>query len=124
MPKTNTVMYFTYRDAANYKTHNSFIVDGVLTEGQIGRIMASLDSGEYFIPERLGMAPGRWNELNPELDHIWCELHRDGFENMEAPETSGISPDELVRRFEAMKGRWEEHPMPFDWCRPVEGFEE
>lgn len=115
----NTKIEFLYRDAANWKTWNSIVIPGGITQEQIDRVMACRDDGEYFIPERLGLEANRWNSYDEELDHIWCQLYDHGIEATELAWTDDLSPEELVRRFELMKGRWEEKPMPFGFCGPV-----
>ncbi len=115
----NTKIEFLYRDASNWKTWNRIVIPGEMTREQIGRIMACRDGGEYFIPERLGLEAERWGTYEEALDHIWCQLYEHDIGPTDRPWTDDIPPDELVRRFELMKGRWEETPMPFDFCRPV-----
>lgn len=120
----NTMISFLYRDGANYKTLNHVVIPGEMTQAQIGRIMACRDDGEYFIPERLGIEAERWARYDSQLDHIWCELFDGAIKPTDMPWTDDVELEELVRRFEAMKGRWEENPMPFGFCMPVPEIED
>lgn len=116
----NTVLTFMYRDGANYKTHNSAVLDGEMDQSQVLRVLACLDEGEFFIPERVGIRASRWNEYNEQFDHVWCTLYEGDMQDVtDQPTDCGITPEELVRRFELMKGRWEEHPLPCDFCKKV-----
>lgn len=120
----NTAIEFLYRDGSNFKTMNRVVLPGAMTQDQIDRIMACRDDGEYFIPERLGLDAERWVTYDDQWDHIWCELHEGDIHPTNLPWTDDVAPEELVRRFEAMRGRWEEKPLPFDFCVPVPEIEE
>lgn len=50
----NTKIHYLYRDADNYKVHNSCVIKGVLTPAQIDIILGCCDAGEYFIPNQVG----------------------------------------------------------------------
>lgn len=119
MPDQNTIVSILYRDASNYKNTTEVRVSGTLTQDQIGRITACLDDGEYFIPERVGLKVQRWNKFDPELDHKWCELNASSFEATNLPADTSITAEELVRRFEALKGCWENAAKTFDWELPL-----
>lgn len=111
----NTLISFMYRDGANYKTHNEICIRGEITEEQIDRIMASLDDGVYFIPEKVGLEAERWVEYNEQFDHLWCELDRDSFSLTNRKYQLDLSPEELTSRFQRMAGAWEQDNSGFDW---------
>lgn len=119
MPAENTIISFLYRDAGNYKRTFEICIPGMITKDQIDRIMASLDDGEYFIPERVGLTAKRWDNFDPQLDHKWCELKPSGFSSTAVPAGTEIAPEELACRFEALKGRWEDTAVTFRWERPM-----
>lgn len=119
LPGENTIISFLYRDSANYKTSNTVCINGVITQEQIDRILACLDEGEYFIPERVGLEAERWNEYDPQLDHPWCELGPADFEVRRFPYHVDITPEELVRRFEALRGCWTDQSKDFEWTVPL-----
>lgn len=54
---THTVIGYLYRDAANYKVHDSVLLDGVLTEAEIAEIWGKLEGGMWFVPEQVGLPP-------------------------------------------------------------------
>ena len=49
-----TEIFYLYRDAGNYKFRDSIIVGGIVS---LDEIKAHLIEEEYFIPERIGVAP-------------------------------------------------------------------
>ena len=119
MPAENTIVSFLYRDAGNYKRAFDICIPGMITKDQIDRIAASLDDGEYFIPERVGLAAKRWDNFDPQLDHKWCTLRSSGFSSTAVPAGIGVTPEDLACRFEALKGRWEDMAVTFDWELPM-----
>lgn len=119
MPEKNTIISFLYRDAGNYKRTFEICIPGIVTKDQIDRITASLDDGTYFIPERVGLEAKRWDNFDPQLDHKWCELEPSGFLYTAVPVGTEIAPEELARRFEVLKGRWEDTAVTFRWERPM-----
>ena len=103
----NTKMNYLYRDGANYKAHNEYIVKGEITEKQIKRIIKCLD-GEFFIPEQLGLPIVRPDDKLTPDDHCFCELYEDDFETTTDDAYEDITCEELVQRFEkAAKDGWD-----------------
>lgn len=102
----NTRIEYLYRDASNYKCDQQFVVAGRFTMKDIDRIMVTLDSGEFFAPESVGMPLVRdWDY--GEDDHDWCELHETDFVlTDEEPDDPNLTVEELVQRFENMKNKW------------------
>lgn len=103
----NTKMTYLYRDASNYKKCNEVVVLDEFTDDDVNRIVATLQDGEYFIPENVGLECERFAEWT-EDDHPYCELNEDDFElTDEAPTElwdgerwAPITIGALVERFE------------------------
>lgn len=106
--KTNTAIYYLYRDASNYKMPNSCVVAGTLSEQQKETILDSLDNEEYFVPEKVGLPAVRFSEEWTQDDHIWFELSEDGFSVTTESPTVEIDTQTLTAAFAAAKGKWEE----------------
>ena len=70
----NTKIHYLYRDADNYKVHNSCVIKGVLTPEQINVILSCCDAGEYFIPNQVGLPERKFEKFDPQVDHCWFEL--------------------------------------------------
>lgn len=81
----NTKIHYLYRDADNYKVHNSCVIKGVLTPEQINVILSCCDAGEYFIPNQVGLPERKFEKIDPQVDHCWFELTRDDFEYTDQP---------------------------------------
>lgn len=105
----NTKIEYLYRDACNYKSWNECVVKGSITEEQKKRIIDCLDSGEYFIPNKVGLPEKRFDEWTKD-DHIWFELDEYSFSSTDAPATVDINIAQLVKSFENCKDHWEEKP--------------
>ncbi len=97
----NTQISYLYRDASNYKQFESVILEGELSENDIGIIIKKLVDGVLFIPEQVGLESlqQKFDDLNDD-DHIYHELHREGIGLVEAPPTITLSAKELVRNFQ------------------------
>ena len=52
----NTMFSFLYRDASNYKTHNEYVLKGVLSKEEIDEIVSCGD-GDNFIFQNYGLKP-------------------------------------------------------------------
>lgn len=72
----NTELEYMYRDGGNYKEYATVVLEGPLTPEEVTAIRTSLDSGEYFIAEQVGLENlrERWETHHEDLDHIWHEL--------------------------------------------------
>ena len=53
--KTNTKLWYMYRDAANYKVHTEVVLSGAMTAKQWNQILACCDDYEFFAPEKVGL---------------------------------------------------------------------
>ena len=102
----NTQIRYLYRDASNYKVENECVVAGTFTQEQIAQIMDCCNLGEYFIPSQVGLPERRFDSYDPEEDHCWFELAEDGFEETARSATVGISAQQLVESFAAVKEHW------------------
>lgn len=106
----NTILPYLYRDADNYKQFNECVVPGIPTREQLDRIQASLDDGEYFVPEKVGLPVKRFEKWDEQSDHPFCEVNLS--EPLEATDREPdveLSWEELAKAFEAAKGHWEEN---------------
>ena len=114
----NTKISYLYRDASNNKVPNECIVRGLLTEAQTGTISDCLIGreygGEFFIPSQVGLPEKRFGRYDPQEDHCWFELKKDGFEPTDAEATVDLSVDELVSNFLVRKDRWDYTAIPAD----------
>lgn len=98
----NTQIDYLYRDASNYKQHNSCIIAGEISDSQIETIMECLSEGEYFIPEQVGLPAKRFGELS-EDDHCWMELDEYSFEHTKKKPTAKMNVNQLVENFQNAK---------------------
>lgn len=104
----NTNIEYLYRDADNYKVQNHCVIQGEITPEQIEQIMDCLDAGEYFIPRQVGLPEERFSTVDPERDHPWFELSEYSFEPTDLPYHLPLTPSELVQKFQAAKGHWDD----------------
>lgn len=75
----NTKLQYMYRDADNYKEHETVILKGNLTKRQIRRIFASVEEDKSFIPQQVHLEPlypqlQKLDSRNWDVDHPWHEL--------------------------------------------------
>ena len=101
----NTEIEYLYRDAGNYKSYQTIVVKGEITDEQRKRIAASLEDGLYFCPRQIGL-PEKRNGKLCDLDHGYFELETDSFsltERRASPIKGGaITAEELANRFESV----------------------
>lgn len=76
-----TVFEYLYRDAANYKAWGSIVLQGQVTPEQCQRLKATLEAGEFFIAEQVGLPTlyeALWQESGgPTVhDHVWHSFDR------------------------------------------------
>lgn len=102
----NTRINYMYRDADNYKVHNSCVISGEMTQDQINTIIDTLDDGEYFIPHLVGLPEKKFDTYDPQSDHPFFELSPDSFEATEVAATLALTAKELVDAFTRQRGRW------------------
>ena len=102
----NTRIDYLYRDACNYKTWNSVVICGLLSDRQKQEILNCLACGDYFIPSDVGLPEVRFDEFNSEVDTDWFEMYGDAFEETKNKYDINITPEELVAAFQACKNKW------------------
>ena len=118
------IMTYLYRDASNNKEWNVVGLSGNLPTLEERKVIEkALESGEYFIPEQLGLPLLRFGtELNCD-DLCWCEL--DPYNAFEMKEKNrygeiqecGYSVEEIVERFRRIaegKETWRELEYSID----------
>ena len=107
------VFEYLYRDASNYKAWGSVLLSGLPTQEDISVLRASLESGEYFVAEQVGIPP-LYNELwelsggPTEDDHVlheFVDLRNAGQEEAETLPLFG-ELSKLLNVFQAVS-RWD-----------------
>lgn len=108
----NTKISYMYRDADNYKTWSEEILKGEISVQQLMTIVDCLDDKMYFIPSQVGLPEVRFDNVT-EADHCWFELYpKQDFNRTVQEPTIDMTVDELVKRFQAAKGRWDDESFP------------
>lgn len=105
----NTQFEYLYRDASNYKSWHQVILEGTLTQAEKEEIHSCCD-GDNFIAEQLGLPHNFPSDEICDDDHCWCEMYEGpnfGLTETDAEPTNG-SVKELLEKFRAAKGKWEE----------------
>jgi len=104
----NTVIYYLYRDASNYKKQNTAFVAGTFTDEEKAEMLDCCDNGMYFIPAQIGLPESRFDETT-EDDHVWMELEESSFEEA----TDEVTPyctttaAAVLEGFRKAKGHWD-----------------
>jgi len=73
----NTIVEYMYRDGSNYKTYETVVYEGELTEAEKVLVWAFLSEENLFLPEQVGMESLLGNLGDgtiTEDDHPWHEL--------------------------------------------------
>ena len=104
----NTLIGYLYRDASNYKVYNQAVIPGVLSDDEKQRIWKSLQAGEWFIPQLVGLPAKQYH--GTEDDHPYFELQ--SIEETLDPVDTDISGTNLVTAFEKYANMWEQN-LPF-----------
>ena len=108
---------YMYRDASNYKAFGALLLTGGVNEDGLKRMVSTLDSGEFFIAEQIGI-PALYEELwafsdgPSEDDHVWHTFNQ--FrppieEEADLPVWGSVS--DLIERFERIES-WNEALSP------------
>ena len=104
--KPNTEVTYLYRDASNYKTLETIVLEGQMTEEQIAEVIGYLD-GEYFIPEQIGLYLPVGDEPT-EDDHCFCELGKFDFKPTDNDDCE-MTVEEFISRFKkASEEGWDD----------------
>ena len=101
----NTVLELMYRDAGNYKSFRTEVVSGEINTADWQSILATLDMGENFVAEQVGLTqPEASSGLDPELDHGFTSLLdvEDGPKYTDDGPTVSLTARELVTGFLAV----------------------
>lgn len=101
----STCFGYLYRDASNYKVWNEEILGGFLTKEQKQDIISTLEDGEFFIPEQVGLPVNRGDEYT-EDDHCFCELTIEDIEDTGKMPTIEMTAEELYENFMKTGGKW------------------
>lgn len=77
---THTVFEYLYRDAGNFKAWGSLLLAGSVSAEQKEAFRGLLDSGEFFVAERVGVPSlqrelWKWSDGPTEDDHGFHEFH-------------------------------------------------
>jgi len=108
----NYYLPYMYRDGDNYKEWGTIGLTEKLTDEQAMLIVDTLDQGEYFIPDQVGVDAMAYSRGGTDADHPWHEfvaltaLDTQGvvYENYPGDYNSGpFTPDELVSAFQKAK---------------------
>lgn len=75
------IFEYQYRDASNYKARGQVLLHGRAKDADLKALRAKLESGEFFIPEQVGIQPLQpqlWAACacapDVDLDHCWHEF--------------------------------------------------
>lgn len=101
----NTLLELMYRDAGNYKSYRTEVVAGEISVEDWQAIVATLEMGELFVAEQVGLVPPEPStDLDPELDHgLTCLVDAEtGPYYTETAPTLNISASDLIARFKAV----------------------
>lgn len=113
-----SVFEYLYRDAANWKTWCSVLLGGTISDSDRAGIETKLDSGQFFIPEQIGLkslvtSSGTCLSNSSADDHVWHEFVE--FRTATLDEVSSLSlwgtSTELLRLI-AVVGKWELERSP------------
>lgn len=118
------IFEYRYRDAGNWKTDGAVILSGQADTQLIETIHRSLESGELFIPEQVGLEPLQNKHLmnhqcsnDDDLDHAFHEfvgIRAINISNGVRHELSPITLESLADRFKAaMTQGWSVTLSPF-----------
>ena len=121
---SNCIFEYRYRDAGNWKTEGAVILSGPIDTASAHAIRKTLDAGELFIPEQVGLEPlqnqhflAHNSDPDDDMDHALHEFIGvraiDSTDDLRHPKLA-ITLESLVARFEAA-GRqgWNVSLSPF-----------
>jgi len=106
----NTMLEYLYRDAANWKTWNTVVLKGEMTDEMFKEMCECCEDGhEMFVPEQLGLDLIRDWETTAD-DHPYAELC--AFTIVPNKPTTDMTVEELLDRFRKAKDNW--HPEDYE----------
>jgi len=74
--KDLSIFEYLYRDASNFKSWGSVLLEGKVDASVLARVKSRFDSEEFFVAEQLGL-PALYEELwtfsdgPTDADHVW-----------------------------------------------------
>lgn len=112
-----SIFDYLYRDASNYKSWGSLLLEGRVTGAELEQLHAQLNCDEFFIAEQVGIPPlyeGLWqfSDGPTEDDHVWHTFHE--LRQADAKEITGEpwgSVSDLIERFKSVN-KWDEQLSP------------
>jgi len=74
-----TIFHYKYRDAGNFKSFGSVVLDGCLSEAEKDAIIRKFDMDDLFVAEQIGIPPLYeplyvFSDGPISLDHAWHEF--------------------------------------------------
>lgn len=74
-----TIFEYCYRDAGNFKAFGTILLNGTVSSGLEAQVRSTLQDGEFFIAEQIGVPPlydqlYKWSGGPIETDHCWHEF--------------------------------------------------
>ncbi|MGB4912009.1 MAG: hypothetical protein WBO95_07730 [Candidatus Dechloromonas phosphoritropha] len=112
-----SIFDYLYRDASNYKSWGSLLLEGRATEVELEALRTGLNCGEFFIAEQVGIPPlyaelWQLSDGPTEDDHVWHTFHE--LRPANAEEITGApwgKVTELIARFITVRS-WDEQLSP------------
>lgn len=114
---TNTLLFYEYRDGANYAVTSAAILAGEISEADEARLRAGLDEGGMFIPGQIGLpdlqdsfvTPSEWSD---KYDHPWHRMLDITVTDYEP--TLPVSLAEIIEKIESVTWDNDYRPPFFD----------
>lgn len=107
----NTRINYMYRDASNYKSFNTAVVDGILSDTDCHAIYHCCDDDggqRYFIPHMVGLPEKTFEDYGQyDDDHPWFEIDQFFAEGTNDAPTVDLTAKQLVENFRKMSGQWD-----------------
>ena len=112
-----SIFDYLYRDASNYKSWGSLLLEGSATETELAQLRTKLNSEEFFIAEQIGIPAlyaklWEFSDVPTEDDHVWHTFH--ALRRAEVEEITCVpwgSVSELIARFTSVN-KWDEQLSP------------
>ena len=112
-----SIFDYLYRDASNYKSWGSLLLEGRATETELEQLRAQLNCDEFFIAEQVGIPPlyaelWKFSDGPTKDDHVWHTFHE--LRQADQEEITGEpwgSVSELIARFKSVN-KWDEQLSP------------
>ncbi|MFN3702958.1 hypothetical protein [Thermomonas sp.] len=124
---SNCIFEYRYRDAGNWKTEAAVILFGQIDTTIVDGIRKTLEAGELFIPEQVGLKPlqnqhflAHKTDPDDDMDHAFHEFIGvraiESKNDMQHPKLA-ITLEYLAAQFEAAgKQGWNVSISPFSEC--------